>query len=86
MDEVGYDGARKKTEEDDKKEGVMELDETELDLEDVKVEVSQEDREMAEKVRQLLNATPTVEDIVGSVMEEVLEVVMHQIEVGVTEM
>ena len=86
MDEVGYDGAQKKTEEDDKKEGVMELDETELDLEDVKVEVSQEDREMAEKVRQLLNATPTVEDIVGSVMEEVLEVVMHQIEVGVTEM
>jgi len=84
MDEVGYGGARKKPEEE--KGGITDFDDgSELDLEDVKVEISQDDRDRAEKLRErqaIDTLSSTVEDIVSSVMEEILEVVLHQIEVS----
>ena len=86
MDEVGYDKLPKKKQDDEYKKGEMDLDEGEFDLEDVKVEMSQDEHPDEEALDSALedrdDADETEESVVVSVVDEIIDAVLHQIEVS----
>ena len=72
MDEVGYDKNRKKAEE-DKRNITSDLDESELDLDNLKVEIGQDDQDVyarAERDRFIFN---TEEELVASILDEIIQ-------------